>query len=135
MFYETRLTIPKNTPATAPVSTVLYVHPGVVTQVEVFFPPGCAALARIQIYLWEHQAWPSNVDSYFTGDGTQIVFPEDLELVDPPFEFTIYGWNLDDTYSHTPIIRVQVTPVEGTLKTILERLTTGPTGPVTYTEG
>jgi hypothetical protein len=135
MFYESSLTIPKNTPRETPVIGTFPIHPGVVTFAEVFFPPGCAGLAHVQIWLWERQLWPSNPDSYFTGDGTSISFTEDLEVVDPPFELEIAGWNDDDTYPHTPIVRVQITPSDLVLRNAIARLGLGPTGPAILSEG
>lgn len=128
MIYEKRLTIPKNTLASAQVSTTFPIHPGVIHQVSVFFPPGTAALAHLTIWLWQRQLWPANPDGDFTGDGELLTFPENLEIVDPPFELTLQGYNLDDTYPHTPIVRVQIDPFEKDLLTMLGALTVGPTG-------
>lgn len=130
MFYETSLAIPKNTLETAPVETSIPIHPGIALGGEVFFPPGCSALARIRIYYWEHQIAPANPDSYFTGDGAPATpFNLDLEIVDPPFVFTVRGWNLDDTYPHTPIIRLNVVPFEKDVRVLLSSLVqTGPRG-------
>lgn len=135
MIYELPLTIPKNTPASAPVSDTLPVHPGKVQQVSVYFPPGPSGLAHVMIFLWERQLWPANPDSDFIGDDLLITFPEDLDLVDPPFEFVIKGWNEDDTYPHTPIVRLQITPFGKSVQDVLRALTTGPQGPITAWEG
>jgi hypothetical protein len=135
MIYEKRLTIPANTAQAAPVSTTVEVHPGVVKRVEVSFPPGPAGLAHCQIYLWERQIWPANPDSDFAGDDLQMIFDEDLDLADPPFEFDIVGWNLDDTYPHTVTVRLLILPYDRDLRTLIEALTLGPTGPVTNVEG
>lgn len=129
MFYEKRLTIPKNTSQASPVTTAIEVHPGLVKQVSIYFPPGCAALAHIQVYYWEHQVWPSNPNSDFTGDDTLVVFPENLVLFDPPYEFTILGWNDDDTYPHTPIVRFQIDADTTTIKDLIDFLGLGPKGP------
>lgn len=130
MFYEIDIPIPPNTPRTAPVFVDLPVHPGSVNQVEVFFPHGCAGLAHFYVTMWGHQVWPSNPDSFFTGDGIPTVFGEDLRLVDPPFTFQIVAWNDDDTYPHTPILRVNVLPEDDTLTNLLARLSVGLGGPI-----
>ncbi len=134
MIYEKRLTIPKLTLQSAPVSETVEIHPGIVKQVEVYFPPGCAALAHIQIFYWGRQFWPTNPNSDFTGDGTLLSFPEDLVITDPPFELEIKGWNDDDTYSHTPIIRFQMQSEKLTAVDLLKLLTLGPQGPQTPAE-
>lgn len=131
MIYEKSLTIPKNTPITAPVTTIVPVHPGIVKQVSVYFPAGCCGLARCCILYWERQVWPSNPDSYFHGDGQNLVFPEDIRLVDLPYEFTLVGWNLDDTFQHTITVRLAISPEDTTMTQLLAQFLTGPTGPVT----
>jgi hypothetical protein len=135
MIYEQAITIPKLTQRAAPVSEVIPVHPGTVKQVEVFFPPGCAGLAHVTIWYWERQVWPGNPDGYFTGDGQSLTFPEDLELTDQPYSFTVKGWNEDDTYSHTPIVRVTVVPFDRDLVNLFQSFARGPSGPVTSQGG
>jgi len=134
MNYEKSLIIPRNTPITAKVTETMDVHPGIVRQVSIFFPPGCCGLARMYVKLWERQVWPSNIGSYFHGDGQNLVFPEDLRLVDPPFEFVLVGWNLDDTFQHTVTLRLAISPEETTTTQLLSRLLVGATGAVTEYE-
>jgi len=119
MIYEKRITIPANTPQTAPTLERFRVHPGTLEQVEIEFPTGCAGLVHVQILYQDVQTWPSSLDQDFSGNGSYLVFKETLEVVKAPFEFTIRGWNEDDTYSHTPIIRLQITPFG---KTFFERM-------------
>jgi hypothetical protein len=135
MFYEKILSIPKLTSVANPASVVIPVHPGRVNSVEVFFPDRCAGLAHLVITMWGRQVWPSNPDSFFTGDGTSIKFAEDLDLVDPPYEFVAYGWNDDDTYLHEPIVRIEITPADHTLEQLFARLGVGPAGPATLSGG
>jgi hypothetical protein len=129
MIYEVRLTLPKNTPTTALASTVVSIHPGTVKQVEIVLPKGCVGLVGIRVLYWEHQLWPSNPDSFFTGDDAHLVYPEELRIVDPPYEFTVEGYNLDDTFPHHPIFRAAVIPFGSDLKDVIKTLFTGATGP------
>lgn len=131
MYYEQILLIPKSTPITAPASADLDVTSGNVQRVEVYFPPGCAGLAHLRIYYWGRQVWPSNPDSFFTGDGLAIVFDEDVDLVDPPYVFELVGWNEDDIYPHAPIVRMSIIPQDRTMASLLSRLALGPSGPAT----
>jgi hypothetical protein len=135
MIYETRLTIPKNTPRTAMVTADILVNPGTVQLVEVEFPNGCCGLAHVVIYYLERQVWPSNPDSDFHGDGVTLSYPENVQLVDPPFIFTARGWSDDDTYPHTPTVRLAVIPFGGTVQDMLAALLVGPSGPVTVPGG
>lgn len=135
MIYEYALTIPKNTPQETPVFGVIPIHPGIIKQVEVVFPPGPCGLAHIQLYLWERQVWPSNPNSSFMGDDVHILETEELEIIDPPFEIVILGWNDDDTYPHTPIVRVNLIPAASDLRTVLLTLLPQSTGPGPRLEG
>ena len=135
MIYEQRITIPKNTAKAAPVEEVLPVHPGILKQVEVIFPAGCVGLVHLRIFYWGHQLFPSNPDASFTGDDAHLVYEEDLELTGIPFEFTVQGWNLDDTYPHTPIVRMLVLPFERDIRNLFAAFNVGATGPVIRVEG
>ena len=135
MIYESSLTIPKLTPRAAPASVVIPVHPGTVKQVEVFFPPGCAGLAHVTLWYWERQVWPGNPDGFFTGDGNLLSFPEDMVLAGVPYEFICYGWNEDDTFDHTPIVRLTVVPAGRDLVDLFQRFSLGASGPVTPVGG
>lgn len=125
MIYEKSLTIPKSTLKASPASGVLLVHPGVLKQVDVDFPAGCVGLVHVVIYYRERQVFPANPDSSFTGDDVHLVFPEDMDLNDVPYEFTIYGWNEDDTYVHIPIVRMQIIPHEKDINKVLSMLMLG----------
>jgi len=126
MIYETRLTIPPNTSQADAVSTDVSIHPGTVTVLEVLFPTGCAGLVHVQIQHWHRQVWPNNPDGDFSGNGSPMTFAEDYEVVDPPFFFTVIGWNEDEFYPHTPIVRFQITPKSVGLLRSLANLFTGP---------
>lgn len=129
MIYEMRLTLPKNTAREVPVITDIEIHPGIIRQVEVIFPAGCCGLVGVTLWLWERQLWPVNPDSFFSGDNAHLVCPEDLEIVDPPFVISARGWNDDDTFEHRPIIRIQVTPFERDLSTLIGNLLNRSGGP------
>ncbi len=105
MLYEFDLTIPANTPASAPVSILASLAPGRVSQVSVTFPAGCIGLVHAYIVRSMHQVWPTNPGEQIKGDGQSVTWPEDYNLDDDPFTFTCYGYNLDDTYAHTLTFR------------------------------
>jgi hypothetical protein len=112
MIYEKRITIPPNTSQASPTTAEILVHPGMLRMVEVTFPPGPAGLAHLQINKWERQEYPTNPNSDFAGDGVQLVFNEDALLIDPPYVYTLVGWNEDDTYEHTITVRMLVIPFD-----------------------
>ena len=112
MFYDFSFTIPANTPITAQVTRTCLVSPGCVDRVMVIFPTGCAALVHVRILRATHQLWPSNLDGAFASESEFLDFVENYPLDDPPFEFILSGWNEDDTYSHTIIVRFNIILVE-----------------------
>jgi hypothetical protein len=130
MFYETSLIIPPNTLSTAQATIDLPVHAGNVNRVEVRFPSRTGGLAHLRILYWQRQIWPSNPNSFFTDDGHAITFDEDLDLVDPPYVFTLSGWNEDDTFPHAPIVRIGILPFDRTQAALFARLGLGPTGEI-----
>jgi hypothetical protein len=134
MIYEKRLLIPKLTQEAAKVEATCEIHPGTVKQLQVYFPPGCAALAHVQIYYWDRQVWPTNPNSDFTGDNTLLSFPENLIITGAPFEFVIKGWNDDDTYPHTAIVRFHIDADTQTIGDLIKLLSLGPQGPATPVE-
>ncbi len=130
MIYETDVLIPKNTSINAPVSVILPVHPGVLRQFEVYFPRGCAGLARVRVLYWSHPLFPSNPDGWFRGDDVLIRFDEDMPLPGAPYEFLIQGYNDDDTYAHTPIVRMSIIPSGDDLASLFRSFLAGPRGQV-----
>lgn len=107
MFYRYSLTVPANTPATEPASVVMYLTHGIIHQVEIGFPPGCAGLVHVSIHRLEHQAWPTNPDHAFAWDDYNIVLRnEALGLITEPYTLTMRAWSEDDSYQHTVICRI-----------------------------
>lgn len=101
MFYSVNLTIPPNTPATAPITLDVPLVPGTVHQVDIQFPTGCAGLAHTVAVRGAHQVWPSNAEGNFHADGYVISWQDEYDLDAAPFLLRLFGWNLDDTYAHT----------------------------------
>ena len=111
MFYEFALTVPANTPQAAPAELEMPLSPGTVTLVSVQFPRGCVGLVHVQVLDAEHQVWPTNLDGDISGENATISWPEDHDLVDSPYTFTLRAWNLDDTFPHTVTFRCAVMPL------------------------
>jgi len=108
VFYSFDLEILANTLATAPKELEVNLTWGVITEVEIRFPPRCVGLAKVKILERRHQLWPANLDEWFYGDDETIKWDEYHELFVMPSIFTLLGYNDDDTYPHTPIIRFEI---------------------------
>lgn len=112
MFYDYSFTVPANTTKTVPLEQEVYLPPGVIHRIELGFPGGCAGLVHITMRHGLNQLWPTNADGSFNTDDYTIVINEHYRIVTEPFILTLIGWNLDDTFEHTPEIRFGVLPME-----------------------
>lgn len=109
MFYRYSLTVPASTPATAPATKTMYLAHGIIHQVEVSFPPGCAALVHAAIFRFEHQAWPTNPDSEFAWDDYTVrITQEDFGLIHRPYTLSLRAWSEDATFPHTIVCRIGI---------------------------
>jgi len=108
VFYSFDLPIPANTLKAAPAELEVNLTWGVITEVEIRFPPWCCGLARVKILEHRHQLWPTNLDEWFYGNDEAITWDEYHELFEMPATFTLLGYNDDDTFPHTPIIRFEI---------------------------
>jgi len=112
MLYTHTLTVPANTTENDPAEEVVKLTHGVITMVEVEFPPGCAGLVRAFIRRSLHQVWPSNQGGQFRTDGRAIRWNDYYELFDEPLELTVGAWSDDDFYSHDVLFRFELTSRE-----------------------
>ena len=108
MFYSFDLEIKANTPERAPAEREVNLTWGVITEVAVRFPPQVRGLAKVKILEHRHQLWPTNLDEWFYGNDETIEWDEYHELFEMPALFTLLGYNDDDTFPHTPIIRFEI---------------------------
>jgi hypothetical protein len=107
--YAASLTIPSLTPIETPVNTSISIHEPFISGIEIYFPPGCAGLAWVAIYLNGKLLSPASGsgENYHHGEGPinwigkiRAVAGESDSILE------IRGYNEDDTYPHTPIIRI-----------------------------
>src|SRR5260221_4363276 len=94
------LTIPKATPARAPV--LLTVNSGlpVVESGRVSIPTGPVGLAYVRLRTRAMPIFPVD-GTYLNGDGELLDFAGYWRMDGPPWQITLEGYNLDDTYPHT----------------------------------
>lgn len=110
MFYEFDLTIPRNTPATAPVELEVTLDTGRIVAAEVQFRRGCFYLVHVAVRRERHQLHPTNTDGFITAEDARIAFQEDLNFTEPPYTLTLVGYNEDDSYDHTITFRFNLLP-------------------------
>jgi hypothetical protein len=108
MDYFVSLPLPAITPVTSPVSLRLPIHAGILDYIEIEFPTRCAGLAHVWITRAAQQIAPFNPGGSYTGDGRIIHVDLNLPITDDPYDIVIWGYNLDDTFMHTPTVQVNV---------------------------
>jgi hypothetical protein len=108
MLYQKDIILPPNTTSLTAVYETVALLPGTVTKVSILFPPGCNALARLEIYNKSFKLWPSSPDESFFGDTYPIEWTEDYDINETPYELILKGWNLDELYTHTVTVKFAV---------------------------
>lgn len=110
MRYIYELTVPANTPATAPTESEKSLVTGKLKQVEIAFPPGPASLVKVIIVHGMLQISPANPDGYHAWDDYTEVFSMDYPLSDPAPVIKLVGWSPGTTFQHKITFRFDIVP-------------------------
>lgn len=108
MHYSFDFAIPTNTLEVNKISLACPVNYGMLREVEIFFPWGCAGLVHVQIHRFQRQIFPSNPDSNYSDNDYHLKFEEYYPVLELPYELIVKGWNLDDYFEHTITFRFSV---------------------------
>jgi len=111
MYYQAEVILPRGMTESDPQRQTLRLAKGFITHMLVGFPPGCQALARLQVFDKGWQLLPWTPGQSLGWDNVMLNFPFTYPLQVEPFEVVIRAWNLDDSYEHT--LTVGVTMDEG----------------------
>lgn len=95
------LTIPKNTAIASYASYELTLPTGRINKIWVEFPKGCAGLVGFQMWRGEQQIFPLPSGVWLKSDNSVMNFQLTHYIDTVPYEVDLRGYNLDDTYSHT----------------------------------
>jgi len=108
--FEQKITIPANTDDGSPTSQAIVLQKGFVAKVWIRFPQGPVGLAGVAIFngAGTTQIWPGT--GWFTGDNEVIEFntERDVDLVGADYKLTLKGYNDDDSYEHSALVRIWV---------------------------
>jgi len=110
MFYSWDITVPADTPESAPLMQFLPLTKGVITNVNIRFPAGCHGLVKIRLLRFEHALEPLNRDDWITGDDEPINISEFYELKESPARLKFVGYSEGSFYPHVITVRVTVLP-------------------------
>lgn len=112
MYFSYSLTIPADTPLSAPEELDVRLCHGVITNVEVEFHPGCRGMVQAYVRHGLHQVWPTNPDGNLAADARAMAWNDYYELTSPPYVVTIGGCSPGASYDHEILFRFEVTPLE-----------------------
>lgn len=110
MIYVFNISTPANTAENAKQETELKIAYGVISHVDIQFPPGPVGLLHLQVRDALFQLWPINPDADFASNNVNISFREFIPVLTEPFLLKASTWNEDDTHSHRVILRVNILP-------------------------
>jgi hypothetical protein len=108
--YVVELTVPANTPDISPVSQSITVERGVITRVQVHFPPGTAGKVYTSLFIGHYQLFPRPFGTWLTGDGETIQFDPFFEVENSRATLVVFGKSPGTLYSHRIIWRIEVLP-------------------------
>lgn len=101
MLFSSEITIPAGTAVNAPVEVDIKLTIGLITQLDVYFPPGNSCLAFVTFSRSRHQIYPTNPDGYIKGDGVKITGNVFHHIKNPPLIVTVKGYSPSAEYDHT----------------------------------
>jgi len=132
VFFSWDITIPADTSEKDPLEKDLTLTHGVITRIDVKFPPGCHGLVKVRLFRFDSQLIPLTRDEWVTGDGETVptALPLHYELLEEPYALKFVGCSPGAQYKHTVTVRVNVMrprpdPVEQLvelLRTLFERM-------------
>lgn len=108
MYIFTEITNPPNTLASDPLHTIIPLSAGLLTGFDISFPEGCYRLARLQIFYHGRILVPFNLAGSLGYNNITLQIPMNYRIDTAPFDLDIITWNLDDTFSHTLNVGVNI---------------------------
>ena len=139
MLYSKQITVSASTTEANSSKSYFKVNKGVISNMWITFPAGCAGLVKLRIYHEGHPFLPVNQDNYIAADNYTFQFPVMYEITEEPMRLTVEAWNEDDTYDHTISVLFLILPKALVLPTgategILESLKSLVIRPLVITE-
>ena len=83
---------------------------GVITDVGVFFPPGCHGVVHTKVFLQAHQILPRNQESWCRGNNGWWREDACITVVDSPLQVKVVAWSLNADYDHVITVSIELIP-------------------------
>lgn len=94
------LKVVADTPKSSPCRLLANLGEGIVSQVEIAFPPGCANKVFVVVRQGLHQVWPTNEDNAYHWDDRTYSFAENYPVKGGDPLFILEGWSPDTDFDH-----------------------------------
>jgi len=95
-------TVPKNTAESALKTVNCHISPGILTDVRVYFPLGCAGVPKCRVRIGERPILPRSKGKYVTGDGADVVALDIFEPTEGQLPYLKWElWNPSTGHDHT----------------------------------
>ena len=139
MLYSKQILLTAGKTEATSTKTYFKVNKGVISNMWITFPAGCAGLVKMRIFYEGHPFVPVNQDNYIRGDNYTFQIPVMFEITEEPMRLTVEAWNEDEKYDHTIDVlflilpKALVLPV-GATEGILESLKSLVIRPLVITE-
>lgn len=111
MAYWHKFDVPAGTLQASPAEEFVLLQTGVLSRIEIRFPPGCAGLVFFQVFDREHQVYPREPGEAFVGDDWLVDIPERMLIDSEPYGLTLRGWSPDADYDHSVYVHFVVETV------------------------
>jgi len=112
MLYPKELLVPAKTPETSPVSVEIEIAEPLISRIEVFFPPGCAALVKVRLMRGTEQVWPRPHGSWASGNNEVVGSAELLKVPMTPIVLRFEGCSPEANFDHRVLCRIHTLPEE-----------------------
>ena len=99
--YTDDLVVPAGKPEAEAIEETIEIEKGVITKVEVHFPPGPCGLVHTRCFYGIRQLWPRPEGSTAHLNGVVLVIPEHWQLPETPCVLTVKGWSPGTGFPHT----------------------------------
>lgn len=110
MLYKRQISTAANTTKANAVKTQIRAWAGVITKIQVRFPPGPRGLLHVVIKLGGIQIFPIDILTDVAGEDEPVTSEEFVVMSKGWNNLNIFTWNESTKYSHDCIVRITVLP-------------------------
>ncbi len=115
MDYNVTLSVPASTLAAVPSILPVLLTKGLIVEVRVGFPDGCADLVHVVIVRGGHQVWPTNPSGSYAWNDYVYEIAASYVLDDQPLTMKVVAWNEDTANAHLVTVGFNLLPLEPTV--------------------